>query len=123
MPEISQLNPSVIEDLWQNCMQIELAPSQAGVLYTYRYIGEKLIALLGQDLTHSSMNLRNSQYPYSIIIKSLETVIQERKFVLDQNQFLTEKGHLVKYRGCIMPFGTEAKGVTHLVIGLSDRTY
>ena len=123
MPEIGQLNPAVIEDLWQQCMKIEVNRTQTGIGYTYRFMGEKLIAMFGRDLTASTIDLRSSQYPYGVIVKSLEGVMNERKFVLDENQFVNEKGKVIKYRGCIMPFGSEAKGITHLVVGLSDRTY
>ena len=123
MPEIHQLNPSVIEDLWQSCMKIEATHAQGGTSYSYRFVGEKLVAMFGRDLTNNTVDLRMSQYPYGVLVKALEDVMQTRKFALSENQFVNEKGNVVKYRGCVMPFGNEARGVTHLVVGLSDKTY
>lgn len=122
MPEIAQFNPSTIDDLWQNCMKVELNMSQGGGTYSYKYMGGKLVTLFGRDLTGTSVERTVVRYPYIVLIKKLDESVRAKKFMLDENQFVNDKGKVIKYRCCFLPFGTEAKGVTHIIVGLSDNT-
>ncbi len=123
IPDIGQLNVSAIDDLWQQCMKVEIIPAQGGVNFAYRFVGESLIKMLGQDITNRVVDRRAKQYPYSVIVKKLDETIEVKKIIVDENQIVNEQGRIVKYRACFMPFGNETKGITHIVIGFSDRTF
>lgn len=123
MPDINQLNPGTIDDLWQQCMKLEVSATQGGHRFQYRFMGEKLITMLGKDLTGTSVDGHATHYPYSIIIKPLEAIIASQQFVTEENQLVNERGRVVKYRACFMPFGNESRGVTHIVIGFSHKEF
>lgn len=123
MPEIQQLNPGSIDDLWHSCMRLNTVQSQGGTSYTYHFMGENLIKLFGRDLTNTTVNRNMTQYPYNVIINKLDDVMAQKKCVIDHNQFVNDKGRVVKYRACFLPFGNDAKGITNVVVGISDREF
>lgn len=124
LPDISQLNPAVIDELWQQCMQLGTHQAQGGFNYNYLFMGKRLVEVYGQDLTSQTVDIRASQYPLNLLLKKLSNVMESRSFFIDENQFInTTTGKMVKYRACFMPFGNETKGVTHIVIGFSGREF
>jgi len=123
MPEISQLNPHSIEDLWSQCMKLEALQTQGGVTYYYRFVGSVLAEMYGSDPTNREVDRKVKQYPMNIIVDKLDGVAAARNFLIDENQFVNGRGKLVKYRACLMPFGNETKGVTHIVVGFSGREF
>ncbi len=123
MPEIGQLNPAGIDDMWQQCMKIGTFQTQGGFTYNYLFMGEKLVEMYGKDLTSQVVNPHASEYPLNIVVNKLDGIMTARAFLIDENQFVNERGKLVKYRACLMPFGNEAKGVTHIVVGFSGREF
>lgn len=123
LPEIVQLNPSSIDDMWQQCMQLEVSTKAGPPSYRYTHMGEKLIPMFGRDMTGQVLDTRMNQYPYNIISAKMDGVLKSKEYVIGEGHFMNERGRVVKYRACWMPFGNEAKGVTHVVVGLSDREY
>jgi hypothetical protein len=124
MPEINQFNTGPIDDLWSQCMKFEVTPAQGGGhIYTYRFLGEKLIPVFGRDLTGTMVNKSSQHYPFQVIIQQLEKILNQKTLIVDENQFINPKGKVVKYRACFMPFGNENRGVTHIIVGLSDKHF
>ncbi len=123
MPEIQQLNPATIDDMWQQCIKFGTFHTQGGYSYNYLFMGEQLIKMYGRDLTSQMVNVHVSEYPLNIMIKKLDGIMLEKTFMIDENQFVNGRGKLVKYRACFMPFGNEAKGITHIVVGYSGREF
>lgn len=123
LPEIAQLNPSSIDDMWQQCMKLEVNQNAGKPNYRYQFMGEKLMPMFGHDLTGQILDTRMKQYPYNIISTKLDDILVSREYIIGEGHFMNERGRVVKYRACWMPFGTEEKGVTHVVVGFSDREY
>ena len=42
--------------------------------------------------------------------------------LLDTGQFVSETSKVIKFRSCLLPFGTEER-ITHVVVGFSWREY
>ena len=123
MPEINQLNTATIDDMWQQCLKLGAFHTQGGFTYNYLFMGEGLVKMYGKDLTSQMVNAHASEYPINIVVNKLENIMTSRAFHIDENQFVNGRGRLVKYRACFMPFGNEAKGVTHIVVGFSGREF
>lgn len=123
MPEIAMFNSAPIEDLWHKCMKIEIQPTQDGTSFTYRYLGSSITTMFGRDITNTTVNMKMTKYPLGVIVRAMDNCMIMKTFVIDENQFVNEKGKIVKYRSCVMPFGNETKGITHLIMGISDRQF
>lgn len=122
MPEIAQFNPATIDDLWENCLKMDLSKVQGGVVYSYSYMGSRLVKMFGRDLTGTVIDRSIAQYPYGVLLKKLELAASSGEFMLDENRFVSDSGNVVRYRCCFLPFGNETKGVTHVIVGMSDNS-
>ena len=123
MPNFSQFNPSTIDDLWAHCMVLSVAPTQNGRRYMYSYVGDALVQMFGSNLLGSAVDSKAVNYPFSVIIKMLDATYEQGKVATDQNQIINDKGKIIKYRACFLPFGTEGRGITHFVVGISDKQF
>lgn len=121
-PDIIQLNTAAIEDVWPYCFQVGVDPS-TGTAFKYEYMGEPIAKLYGDDLTGRTIEKNARDFPGAVIHNKLPEVAQSQKPMNDEGHFVSVTGKLIKYRACILPFGTEAEGITHIVVGLSCRVF
>ena len=124
MPDMAMFNSAPIEDLWQKCMKIEVQPGQDGKTYTYRYMGADIIKMFGRDYTNTDINRKiYNKYPFGVLVKTMDQALETSTLVIDENQLVNEMGKVIKYRSCVLPFGNETKGITHFIVGISDRQF
>jgi hypothetical protein len=123
MPDMAHLNPGAIEDMWQQCIDLEILAKGMAPVYNFRHMGERLLPIFGQDMTGSTLNIRATQYPYNIVVSKVDIALKSAEFVVDQNIIVNDKSKVVKYRACFMPFGNLKRGVTNIVVGYSCREF
>lgn len=121
-PEIIQFNAAAVEEIWPYCFRVSVQ-SQAVPHYAYEYMGEVIAGLYGRDLTGMVVNRHMKQFPGAVLHGKLDHVVASNEPLLDEGHFVTEQGKLIKYRACLLPFGNEKKGLTHIVVGLSCRVF
>ncbi len=122
LPDIKKFNPHSIEEIWPYCFRVSLQPGKAKA-YKYDYMGPPLARLYGQDMTNLTVDTRMSNFPGSVLHGRLDEVTETKSPAKDENHMLTAEGKMVKYRACLIPFGNEKKGVTHIVAGLTCRFF
>jgi hypothetical protein len=123
LPEMARFNPGPVDDLWPQCFLVSVDGRGQRLLYKYEYMGEELVALYGRDLTGCYTDERMAQFPGAIVCRGLGPAAMYRQALEEDGFFVNDHGRLVKYRACFLPFGSEAKGVTHIVVGLSGRVF
>lgn len=123
LPEIRKFNPHAIEDVWPHCIKLLITEVNEKRTYKYEFMGKHIIEAFGKDMTglQVSPNIRN--VPGTGIIKRLDAAIPLREPVMEQGQFINDKDKLIKYRSCILPFGSNKYDITHVVLGLSWREF
>jgi hypothetical protein len=124
MPAIEQFNPHMVADLWPKCARISLDHRNPNATsYLYEYVGQDTISMLGADLTGHTVDMRLREDNGLKILKYITTVSQTQKMQVDEDQFVNKRGQLVKYRCCFLPFGDAKRGITHIIIGISYRSF
>lgn len=126
MPEFSTLNRSQIDDIWCNCMAMQLEPGtdHENRHFTIMDMGAKLIELYNENLTGKRITPKQKQFKAASLIKKSGAVIVQPAPLLDEGKFINDKNAVVKYRSCIVPFGNpHTMDVTHLLIGMSWREF
>lgn len=125
LPDFKKNNPAMIEDLWQQCFVLSIVPTKFPV-YKYEFLGDKVKAVYGRDITGTVVDLNSKQFPNSIISPKLKKIVE----LAEINQPLEEQGQtpskgskFIKYRMILLPFGNEGAGLTHIVAGLSFREF
>ena len=123
LPEIQHFNAQSVEDVWDQCFRVSIS-QRNGLSYTYEYMGKPVINLYGGDMTGEEVDEKMRQFPGSPLHKRMRDVINERKPLQDEGHIVNSKsGKILKYRACLLPFGNDGKGITHMVVGLSYREF
>ncbi len=121
-PDIKRLNTAVIEDIWPFCFRVAIIPGTMPT-YRYEYMGQEIIELYGRDLTNQVVDSRMAAFPGAVLHEKLDNVVATGEPLSDDNHMVGLTGKLIKYRACMLPFGNEQSGVTHIVTGLSCRFF
>lgn len=125
VPEFVQFNISAIEDVWQQCVLFTVQPTPEGQApnFSFYNIGDKVKAIYGGDMTGRNFSGGQRHFQGASIVRKMSDVITNPSPVYDNGQFVNEKSKVVKYRSCLLPFGTKDGKVTHIVAGLSWREF
>lgn len=124
IPDFRKNNPASIEDLWEQCFVLSIVPPDL-FCFKYEYLGEKIQKIYGSDLTGTIVNIKNKQFPNSVIVPKLQSIniLSDMKPSEDSGQMPHDSGKIIKYRTVLLPFGNESKGLTHIVVGVSFREF
>jgi hypothetical protein len=105
LPAWEQFNIEGLADVWGKCCvwRVEVAESpEIRPQYMYEYA---------------------QQFAGARITKRVNEVVQNRAPLFDEGTYVNERNKTVKYRSCLLPFGTKEGKVTHIVLGLSWRSF
>lgn len=123
-PDFSRLNASAISDIWPSCLVIKEQPKGESpvTLYQFVEIGEKALSIFPENPvgTHFTANMK--VMPAARLMRRVSELTVTGEPLLDDGQFVNEKHKVVKFRSCLVPFGTQER-VTHVVVGLSWREF
>ena len=122
-PDIKRFNVGAIEDIWPNCFRVSVDQRGRVPAYKYEFMGETIAKVYGRDLTGMIVDKSTRQFPGKVIHHKFADIIKECVPMQDEGHFINEKGDLIKYRACILPFGEQRKGITDIVVGLSCRVF
>ncbi|MDX1974977.1 MAG: PAS domain-containing protein [Rickettsiales bacterium] len=122
-PDIMQFNSAVVEDLWPNCLKVSVAGQGKYHVFKYDYMGDPLVKLYGTDLSGQIVERASSDFAGMVINAKLEKVANEGVPMLDEGHFITRKGQMIKYRSCLLPFSNKKGNLTHIIVGISYRSF
>lgn len=125
VPVYEQLNPSALEGVWTNCLALKAEPAPSGGnAYSYVHCGSEIQKAIGQDLRGQRMTTNMKFFPGAKIIKRIDEVATQAvpSPLLDDGQFVNEHNKVIKYRACLLSFGTPQK-ISHIVVGVSWRAF
>ncbi len=126
LPQWEKFNAAGLEDIWGQCCvwRVEVGTSELRKkTYTYEYVGTNAKEALGNDPTGVMFISNYDKFPGARIAKRVGEVAEGGKPLSDEGSFVNEKNRMVKYRSCLLPFGTKEGKVTHIVLGLSWRAF
>lgn len=124
LPPFAKFNASAIADIMPQCVLFTIIPGAAGKPATVSFyqIGEGLKSIYGSNLVGTSVMVSQRHFQGASIVKRIEDVLADPQPISDQGQFVTGTGKVVKYRSCLLPFGSNGQ-VTHVIAGLSWREF
>ena len=124
VPEFGRFNRSAIEDIWSQCVLFVVQPSAPGQSPSVNFyqVGDKLKPLYGA-VAGRSVQTHQRHFQGAAIIKRVGEVIATPAPLYDEGQFVNERSKVVKYRSCLLPFGSPEGKISHVVVGLSWREF
>jgi hypothetical protein len=61
--------------------------------------------------------------PGGKVLNYIDKVMLDPKPTIEDGQFINEKNQVVKFRSCLLPFGSDRDNITHIIAGLSWRAF
>ena len=126
LPAWAKFNVGSLQDVWGQCCvwRVDLTGLEnKRRQYTYEYMGSNAREALGQDLTGMVFISHFQRFPGARVVERVEEVVASHAPVSDEGSFVNENQKIVKYRSCLLPFGTPEGKVTHIVLGLSWKAF
>lgn len=123
-PEFQRISKASIADVWPSCLVIKLQPSGESGLARYQFaeIGELARSIFKDDPTGQYFTTNMKVMPAARLIRRIGELEVTSEPLMDEGQFVNEKNKIVKFRSCLLPFGSNGK-VTHVLAGLSWREF
>jgi hypothetical protein len=119
IPLRQDISKEKLEDVWQDCFLIEVTEDERlGHDFRYTYIGPRIIAAYGDNVTGADIQTSLLSPDGSHITDIFEEVVETKKPVVDESEFRNLQKVLVRYRQCVLPFGDEKGKVTCLLGGM-----
>ena len=85
-------------------------------------LGDQVKSLYGNDVAGRPMFSGMKHFQGASIVRRMDDMIATPQVMYDQGQFVNERGKIVKYRSCLLPFGKDGK-VSHILAGLSWKEF
>ena len=126
LPPYSKINPSAIHDLWPKCVvcTFEVSGASEAEKYKIDVIGDELKDIYGANMMGKTLRVGQKHFQGAAIFKKIGKILETPQPLFDDGQYVNERSKVVKYRSCMLPFGTaDGTNVTHVVVGLSWREF
>ncbi len=124
LPRFEAIQPSALEDVWPQCMVLAVQPSPVDKkIYVCKLMGDKVTELTGEDLSGKMIKPNNVAFKGSHIIKKADETVKRKEPMYHEGKFVSDNQRIVKYRSSLLPFGKPDGEVTHLLIGLSWKSF
>lgn len=123
VPDFRKFNTGAVEDIWSHCFHVSVASQAKKPVYKYEYMGPAIAEAYGRNLTGVIVDQATRQFPGKVIHKRFNEIVRSATPLHDEGHFINDNGSIVKYRACILPFGTPKRGITDIVVGLSCRSF
>lgn len=120
-PEYVRFNPSSIQDIWPQCFALKFEPGASGG--RIEYIGKQIVSLFAGLKEGSHLSPQMKIFPAAQLIRRFPEVVTDHAILTDEGQFVNNNNKVVKYRSCLLPFGSKEGGITHVVMGISWREF
>lgn len=124
LPNINHFNPAAIADLWDNCILFTVVPSgsKGSTLLQFHQVGDRVRQLYENEMVGQIFTTEQRHFAGASIVQRIGESIATHDALTDKGVFVNDRGKVVKYRSCLLPFGTHDK-VTHVIVGLSWREF
>lgn len=126
LPPWQKFNVGALEDIWGQCCvwRVDIASVDRRINnYTYEYVGRNAKEALGMDLTGLMFVSHFQKFPGARVMERIDDAVERSVPISDEGIFVNQQNKVVKYRSCLLPFGTEKGRVTHVVLGLSWKAF
>ena len=114
------LDSNLLDDVLDNCFLIEATELVLSGKHKYIYIGKNILDAYGSRAT--SPKDYHDVDPLSNKIKFQE-VINLKKPVMEDGQFINQDGNVVKYRQCLVPLGKDGINVDSIFGGMRFKIF
>lgn len=121
-PAESDIDISVIADIWDSCFLVKSVSTAHGRVFRYDFLGKDLIDAFGGDMTNQEISDKLVNPSHPPLVASFGKVMDSGKPAEEESEFTNESGMIIKYRSCMLPLGTK-DGVNYIVGGMKWKSF
>ena len=115
MPEENDIDPDALGDVWDHCFLIQVRDIHNVIDYNYTYLGSRIVDAYAEGTVQPEDGLMISPNATKLS-QTFEEIIENKKPLMEDGEFVTISGRTVKYRQCLLPLG-DAQGTVHSIFG------
>lgn len=119
-PSESDIDPSQIAPIWNACFLVQADAAQN---YKYSYLGLSLIEAWGDDASSLGIGSHLIDPATASLIHKFKEVVDTKRPVIDEAEFINKKNMRIKYRACMLPLGTAPNDVKYILGGMKWKAY
>lgn len=121
VPHFKTFNPVAVSNLWKDCFHVSVHQERGKITFVYRYIGENLNEIIGQQHLNAHINAQMPFIPIKHVFITMNEMFRLESFECAEHggNFVDQHSHVIKYRSCILPFGVSKDNITDFIVGVS----
>lgn len=123
-PEFSRISLAPIADLMPNCLLMRAQPlaESLAIRYLYSEIGDKAAAVFFRNPLNTHFSTSMQIMPAARLMRRMDELTIRSEPIVDEGHFVNERSKTIKFRSCLLPFGSNGQ-LTHVLVGLSWREF
>lgn len=90
--------------------------------YLYSEIGRNVESVFSYNPLNTYFSTSMQIMPAAKLMRRMDTLTVHSEPVIDEGHFVNEKSKTIKFRSCLLPFGSNGQ-LTHVLVGLSWREF
>ena len=122
IPDIHRFNSEALPEVWPQCFMVSVMDGDP-IMYKVEYVGDIVVQMFGKSLQGNMLSASIKSIPGATVIGDIDECVRAVDVVKRHGTFVNDKSKIVKYRSCMLPFGAEGGEVSHVVIGLSWKSF
>ncbi len=122
-PRENEIDPDEIDEIWPSCFLISIDDVTRRIGYRYSYLGAELIEAYGEDANNPDVIMRLVSSDSLPMVQKFNEVVEARRPVIDESEFVNLKRLNIRYRTCMLPLGLADGTVTHILGCMRWRSY
>jgi len=123
LPKYQKFNNARLQDIWENCFTLIVNEKMGNRMYKYEHVGEEVHKAYGSKLVGDFTMQTIKGIPGVKVLEKIDECITAKKIFVEDGKFINKESKMIKFRSCILPFGSDGENVDHVVTGLSWRKY
>lgn len=105
-PMESEVEVDVLHEIWPSCFLIKVRPDGT---FQYEYLGHDLMEAYGDDVTGTAVSDKLIDPQHATMANKFAETVKLQAPVVDEAEFVNERGQTIKYRNCLLPLGYKGK--------------
>ncbi len=117
-PDLSEIEVEHLSDIWDYCFVIKYSDGK----YQVEHVGESIINPHDHDFNLTDIpiiqldNIENIQY-------FLDEVLESREPCIEQSEWYSPDGILIKFRQCFLPLGSDENTINAIIGAVRYKIY
>ena len=124
LPDYAMVNASTIADIWPFCIALQLQPGSAAVpQFQIINMGDDIVKMYDENLIGQVVSPSQKHFKAALIITQAANMLGSHEVMNEKGKFVSSRNKIVRFRSCMVPFGSADGHITHTLAGISWKEF